>query len=243
MAEDGPLDYLARHPTTILESAVALLKLRPRSEGFTRPGLVRRFAAPERIVGYAVTSVVSTDLEEKYGRRENFDYWTFVEHTPPPRVAVIEDVSAAPGVGAALGRLGAHALTALGCRAVITNGGVRDIGEIGGLRLQVFSGALTIGHGNPHVVRFGGPVTLMGAVVRNGDVVCADEHGMLTIPAEALPRMREAIAENERRVGPVLAYCRTAGATAAGLAEMVAKHMKSAAVPQQGGAAAGESRR
>jgi hypothetical protein len=133
MAEESPLEYLARYPTPILESAVAMFKVRPRGEGFTRPVLVRRFAAPERIVGYAVTSVISTGPEEKYGRRESFDYCTFVEHSPAPRAAVVEDVSAAPGAGAALGRLGAHALKASGRRAVITNGACGIPAESAGL--------------------------------------------------------------------------------------------------------------
>ena len=222
------LDFLQGYSTTQLESAVALFKLRARNDGVTLPGLQQRFPALGRLVGYAVTCVFSTDADDARGRRENVDYWNFLHHLPGPKVVIALDASAQAASGSTFGRLNANIHRALGCRGVITNGGVRDIDDFQKLGLHVFSSHLTTRHGNPHFISFGKPVTLHGATFKTGEVVCADEHGVITIPSEALPHIAGAVDEIERRLSPVLAYCRSTGFDAAGLDEAINQHMKNA---------------
>lgn len=213
------LDFLMNYPTTLLESAVSLIKGTHDGISFTRPGLERRFPKTERLVGYAVTSLFSTDLDDARGRRDNLNYWNYAYGVPGPKVAISVDASREPGSGSSWGQLNAHIHKALGCRGVLTNGGVRDIGQFEALGFQVFSSHLTIGHGNPHFIAFGDAVTLAGVTFRSGDVVCADEHGAIVIPKSALPDIDEAVAEVTRRVGAVARYCSSSDFTPAGLAE------------------------
>lgn len=220
------LEFLSRYATSRIESGMNLLKLRPRSAGIVHPPLPHRVPARGRLVGYAVTCVMSTSESQSFGHREGFDYWTYVQHVAGPKVAVILDADPRPGFGAMLGRVGAGIHHALGCRGVLTNGGVRDLDAVEALGLQVFCGTPTAGHGSPHIVAFNTPVVLGGAAIRPGDVVCADEHGAIVVPPEALPNLEEAIAQDELRVGPVLDYCRRPGFTPAGLADVMAQHMK-----------------
>lgn len=225
---DTALDFLKQYSTTALESAVALLGGSHKDVVFTQPGLLRRFASTERLVGYAVTAKFSTDADDARGRRENVDYYNYIFKQPGPKVAVSLDVSAQPGSGSSWGRVNANLHQALGCRGVITNGGVRDIEEFAKIGFQVFSAHLTVGHGNPHIISFGEPIELLGAGIRPGDVVCADQHGVIVIPPDALPHIADAVAEGERRVAPVIAYCQAPGFTVAGLIEMQQKHLKNA---------------
>lgn len=225
--ETHELDFLKKYSTTELESAVSLFKLRPREAGVTLPGLQQRFPHLGRLVGYAVTCTFSTDAEDARGRKENFDYWNFVHHLAGPKVVAL-DASAQPASGSTFGRLNAHIHRALGCRGVITNGGVRDIGEFKKLGLHVFSSHLTVRHGNPHFIKYGEQVDLLGATFRTGEVICADQHGVISIPRETLPHIAGAVAEIERRLNPVLAFCNAPQFTPAGLAEVVDKHMKNA---------------
>lgn len=227
-ADKHELDFLKKYSTTQLESAIALFKLRARNEGATLPGLRQRFPGLGRMVGYAVTCVFSTDADDARGRRENLDYWNYLHHVAGPKVVIAVDASAQPASGSTFGKLNANIHRALGCRGVITNGGVRDIYEFQKLGLQVFSSHLTTLHGNPHFISFGEPVSLHSATFKTGEVVCADEHGVISIPQEALRHIAEAVAEIERRLSPVIAYCQSPGFDPAGLNEAINKHMKNA---------------
>jgi 4-hydroxy-4-methyl-2-oxoglutarate aldolase len=222
------IDFLMKYSTTQLESAISLFRLRTRNDGVTLPGLQQRFPGFGRLVGYAVTCTFSTDDDDARGRRENFDYWNYLHHLAAPKVVIAFDASAQPASGSTLGKLNANIHRALGCRGIVTNGGVRDIDEFQRLGLQVFSTHLTTRHGNPHFISFGEPVSLHGATFKTGEVVCADEHGVIGIPKEALPHVADAVAEIERRLAPVISYCLSPGFDPAGLNEAINKHMKNA---------------
>jgi 4-hydroxy-4-methyl-2-oxoglutarate aldolase len=222
------LDFLKKYSTTQLESAIALFKLRARNEGVTLPGLQQRFPGFGRLVGYAVTCTFSTDADDARGRRENVDYWNYLHHVAGPKVVIAVDASAQAASGSTFGKLNANIHRALGCHGVITNGGVRDIDEFQKLGLHVFSSHLTTRHGNPHFISFGEPVSLHGATFKTGEVVCADEHGVISIPQDALPHIEDAVAEIERRLSPVIAYCQSSGFDPPGLNEVINKRMKDA---------------
>ncbi|MDX2031287.1 MAG: RraA family protein [Blastocatellia bacterium] len=211
-----------------MESALALFKLRTRNEGVTLPGLLPRVPGLGRLVGYAVTCTFSTDADDDRGRRDNFDYWNYLHHVAGPKVVIALDASAQPATGSTFGQLNANIHRALGCRGVVTNGGIRDIDEFQKLGLHVFAAHLTTRHGNPHFLNFGEAVTLHGATFKTGEVICADEHGVISIPREALPHLEDAVAEIERRLAPVLAYCQSTGFDAAGLNDVINQHMKGA---------------
>jgi regulator of RNase E activity RraA len=218
---DDNIDFLKKYPTSVLESAIYLLKGTHEGITLTRPGIERFTANAERLVGYAATSVFSTDPDDARGRRENLDYWEYVFNLPGPKIAVSFDSSKELGSGSSWGQQNAHIHKGLGCRGVLTNGGVRDIEVFRGINFQVFSGSLTVGHGNPHFVDFGKPVTLYGATISSGDAICADEHGAIVVPKEFLPDIEEAAAETQRRVNLVKEYSQRTDFTPKGLAEVL----------------------
>ena len=221
------LDFLKKYPTSLLESAIYLLKGTHDGIAFTHPGLKLQTKQTERLVGFAVTSIFSTDPDDEQGRKETSNYWEYVFSQPGPKIAVSFDSSKEPGSGSSWGQQNAHIHHGLGCRGVLTNGGVRDIGVFQEIGLQVFSGSLTIGHGNPHFIEFGKALDFYGAVINSGDVICADEHGAIVVPGEYLPDIEEAVAETLRRVNLVAEYSRKTDFTPRGLAN-VTKSLKPA---------------
>jgi len=86
------------------------------------------------------------------------DWWKEILAVPAPRIVVIQDVDANPGLGAFVGEVHAHILQALGCVGVVTNGAVRDLNAIEGSGFQVFAGNVSVSHAYAHVFDFGGPV-------------------------------------------------------------------------------------
>lgn len=215
------IDFLKEYPTSLLESAIYLLKGTHDGIVLTRSGLKLQTAETERLVGYAVTSTFSTDPDDERGRQETSEYWEYVFSQQGPKIAVSFDSSKEPGSGSSWGQQNAHIHKGLGCRGVLTNGGVRDISVFQEIGFQVFLGSLTIEHGNPHFVEFGKPVNLYGALINSGDVVCADEHGAIVVLKEYLPDIEEAAAETLRRVNLVAEYCKKTDFTPQGLAEVI----------------------
>jgi regulator of RNase E activity RraA len=103
----------------------------------------------------------------------------------------VEDVDEPAGAGAFLGEVNGNLLQALAVKGFVTNGRVRDVEELRQLDYPVFAQGLCVARSYMRLVEVGGPVTVAGMTVATGDVVHGDEHGVLNIPAEAIPAIIE----------------------------------------------------
>jgi 4-hydroxy-4-methyl-2-oxoglutarate aldolase len=108
----------------------------------------------------------------------------------------------APSTHGVFGELLASSLMARGVRALITDAGVRDTAELRAMGFAVWSqhvscqGTVKVSPGSVNV-----PVVLGGAVVSPGDVVCADDDGVVVVARDeaawALDRSRERAAKED----------------------------------------------
>jgi regulator of RNase E activity RraA len=67
------------------------------------------------------------------------------------------------------------------------------------------------------MVDFGLPVKVGGLWVKPGDLIHADQHGVVTIPLEIAERVPEAVAKVEAEERRIIDYCRSREFTAEGL--------------------------
>ena len=107
-----------------------------------------------------------------------------------------------------MGGVHAHILRALGCVAAVTNGAVRDIPELLAAGLPVFAGNLSPSHAYVHVVDYGQPVEVAGLKIAPGDLLHADQHGIVSIPLELatqVPAVADRIVRKEERI---FEFCR-----------------------------------
>jgi len=83
---------------------------------------------------------------------------------------------------------------AFGMAGAFTNGVVRDLGDLPP-DFPVVAGSIGPSYGFAHVRSIGQTVRVMGLEVRQGDLVHADRHGAVVIPAEVIPHLEAAIAK------------------------------------------------
>jgi len=109
-----------------------------------------------------------------------------------PAVAVIEDVDFPDAIGAWWGEVNAALHKGLGMLGAVTNGVMRDLDAIDP-GFPVLAGSIGVSHGFVHVVETDIPVEVMGMHVEPGELIHADRHGALVIPAQVIPELEGAV--------------------------------------------------
>jgi 4-hydroxy-4-methyl-2-oxoglutarate aldolase len=235
------LAVLSRFSTCTVANAIELFEIRPRNEGFLRTPM--HCLLPDRapVAGYAAVCHVSAERPDSFGRKSATEYWEHIERTPGPRIAVVRDLDPRPSAGSFFGEVNASIHTALGCAGAVVDGAVRDLVEMRAIGFQTLYREASVSHAYIHLVDFGQPVVIDGAVIRPGDLLQMDQHGVLIVPPETLGHLAAAIAEIEMRERPVIAYCQSGTATRQGIQDAMNKHIwgapKWSPTPRGGGQA------
>jgi regulator of RNase E activity RraA len=183
---DAIFDALRHLRTPIVYDAVERFGLRPREEGYTDQTIRSVLPSLGAFVGYAVTGRIMAEHPPAPGNQQIAweDVWNYVDNSRKPSIMVCQDLDQPPARGCAWGDVSASIFRRLGCNAVVTNGAVRDIREVESIGFGLFASGPIVGHANVRFVEFGGPVKVGGLFVRPGDLIHADEHGAVVIPAE-----------------------------------------------------------
>ena len=182
------LARLADWDTPALSNALDALRLRPFNTGYT-DGSITRVAGSTTMVGTAVTAkMVARDDGEGIPVARLHE---LVGAVDGPVVVVLQDLDEPAGAGAFLGEVNGTLLDALQIKGFVTNGRVRDVNELRTFSYPVFARGLCVARSYMRLVEVGTPVTVGGMDVNPGDIIHGDEHGVLDLPAEALPAIFE----------------------------------------------------
>lgn len=205
------LEALALFDTPTVCNAIESFGVRSRTEGFTRPDLRMRTAPDGRpMVGYACTGLLSARQPASPEHQAVLEaYYRQYEAIDLPTVAVIQDLDECP-VGSFWGDVQATVHKALGCTGVITNGGVRDIPEVQRVGFYMFSREILISHAYVHMVEAGKAVHICGMAVNPGDLIHADQHGAIVIPAGISRQLADACRRAAEAENALLLPCRDA---------------------------------
>lgn len=219
---DAAIERLRRFDTSSLANAIETFDVRLRNEGFANGTIRAQFTDLPTAAGYAVTARIRTATPPPVGHyHDRTDWWSYIASVPAPRFVVVEDEGEPSGLGAFLGHVHANILRALGCVAYATNGAVRDLPGIRETGLQVLAGCTSVSHAFVHIIEFGTPVTIGGLRVSSGDLLAADRHGLLNVPAGIAERLPDAASHLLEQNQRVIEFCRSREFSLAGLRALV----------------------
>ena len=188
------IDALRKISSPSIANAIETFNVRPRNQGFMSSEIRCLFPELGPLVGHVVTAVIRAEPQPLEGHRSStFGWWDYVLSIPAPRVIVVHDLDEPRGQGAQWGEVQANIHKALGAVGAITDGSVRDLDEVRALGFQFAAAHVSVSHAYVHMVDFGLPVKLGGLWVKPGDLIHCDQHGAVTIPADLVPKVADAV--------------------------------------------------
>lgn len=174
-AEGSTIDALAAHGVATVHEAMG------------RTGLVGASLRPiqdgVRIAGSAVTVLCWPG--------DNLMIHAAVEQCREGDILVV--TTASPSLDGSFGELFATALQHRGVRGLVTTGGVRDVADLRAMGFPVWSAAVNAqGTVKATAGSVNVPITVGGTLVRPGDVMVADDDGVLCVPRPDAQAARKA---------------------------------------------------
>ena len=131
---------------------------------------------------------------------------------------MLQDIDDRPGYGAFWGEVQSTVHWGLGVLGCVTNGSFRDLDMIAA-GFQIIGGRIGPSHAHVHMVQMRCEVNVFGMLAGHDDVVHADFHGAVIIPAEAVKKLPDAIELVARREKAILDVARAPGFTSAKMRE------------------------
>ena len=202
-------ETLRKYDTPTIVNSLELLDSKFRTSGFTKEQLFCTDTSLPPIIGYARTATIkaSNEIDPQIKRVRSLAYYEYVSSGTGPWISVIQDIDENPGFGAFWGEVNSNIHKALGVIGTITNGSVRDL-DVLSEGFQVLAGKIGPAHAYVHIEETGISVDIFGMEVKHNDLLHADRHGAVVIPAELLEKLPKAIDLMINRESVILDACK-----------------------------------
>ena len=193
--DDALLDLLRTVDTPTVCNAIEVAQGKRGFNGFTRGTMLA--SDPKGVmVGYARTARIRavappTEASDviKAGRMA---YYKYMSEGARPAVCVVQDLDVPGAIGAYWGEVNTNIHKAFGLAGTLTDGVMRDLADVAE-DYPVVAGSIGPSHGYVHVVDYDQPVRIHGLDIRAGDLVHADRHGAVVVPADVIADLKTAI--------------------------------------------------
>jgi len=200
-------EFLRSIDTPTVCNLIEIVAPHRRGFGYTVKHLHCPFPELPPMVGYAKTVKIKAKDAFKAGdtsyMSKRMDYLDYVASEPRPSISLIEDTDGEDvGYGAFWGEVQTNVHKALGVLGVVTNGSVRDIPMVA-KGFQMLAGLIAPSHAFVRIEEFGTPVNIHGMEAKSGDLIHADQHGAVVVPADKVDELMKALeglTEREARI-------------------------------------------
>ena len=204
------LETLRQWDTPTICNGLEIVVPDRRAIGFTVEPMVAADRRLKPMVGVARVGMIRAKEAPRGPTANRLDWYDYVADAELPTVVVLQDLDDRPGYGAWWGEVHSTVHKALGALGCVTNGSFRDCDMLAP-EFQIVGGRIGPSHAHVHMVDFGKPVNIFGMNVAHDDVVHADFHGAVVIPADAVRKLPDAIALTARREKVILDVCASPG--------------------------------
>ncbi len=187
------LSYLRGVDSPTVANALERLALRDRSDGYIGGSVQCAFPELGPMVGTALTVTVDNAVGRPARQDGYWDLWETLERTGGPTVIVMKDASGTPSRVAYAGEIMITLAQQLGAIGMVTDGALRDVAEVRAKGFHYFMRYPVVSHANFELSKVGDPVFIDGQLVRTGDILHGDANGIVIVPWEGLPGIRDAV--------------------------------------------------
>jgi hypothetical protein len=216
------LETLRQWDTPTICNGLELIEPGRRAVGFTVEAMVAADPKLPPIVGLARTGLIRARESPRGPVPPREEWYDYVAADGLPTVALLQDIDDRPGYGAFWGEVQSTVHLALGVVGCVTNGSFRDLGMLAP-GFQIIGGRIGPSHSHVHMVQMRCDVNVFGMLAGHDDVIHADFHGAVVIPASAVQSLPDAIQLVVRREKVILDAARAPGFTSARMREAL-KH-------------------
>jgi regulator of RNase E activity RraA len=212
-------EFLQSIDTPTVCNLIEIVAPERRGFGYTVKHLHCPFPDLPPIVGFARTVTFKAKDAVPLGQagymQKRLDYLDYVEGAPQPCIMIMEDLDGEHvGYGAFWGEVQSNVHKALGALGVVTSGSIRDIPMIVP-GFQMLAGSIVPSHAYVHVVDYGIDVNVAGMAVKSGDLIHADRHGAVVVPADKIDAMKTALDGLAAREAKIIEAAKAGGGVAA----------------------------
>lgn len=201
------LDVLTQWDTPTICNGLELIVPDRRAIGFTVEPMVCTDPKAKPIIGLARVGTIRAKEPPRDKVADRADWYDYVAAGEFPTIAILQDIDDRPGYGAYWGEVQSTIHKALGVLGCVTNGSFRDL-DAWAPGFQMIGGRVGPSHAHVHMVAYGQPVNVFGMNVGHDDVIHADFHGAVVIPADMVKKLPGAIDLCSRREKVILDVCR-----------------------------------
>ncbi len=204
------LETLRQWDTPTICNGLEVLVPQRRAIGFTTRPMVAADARLKPIVGLARTGLIKSKEPARGPVPDRGDTYAYMAASGLPTIVVLQDIEDQPGYGAYWGEVQSTVHLALGVLGCVTNGSFRDTDMLAP-GFQIVGCGVVPSHAHVHLLAYGCEVNVFGMVCVHDDVIHADHHGAVVIPAEYVTQLPAAIDLVSRREAVILEQTRQPG--------------------------------
>lgn len=192
------------------------------TQGFTHGNLKCHFPSQAPVAAIAFTVEIETlnPNVEKPGPGPLFiELLHQIQSTDYPVAVVAQEVGVSGSYAAHCGEVLASSLKAVGAKAVITDGAIRDYSKLKDLGMHFFSRGIAASNARARTVRINSKVEVEGLVVNHGDILHLDANGVVSVPQEKIDEVLTAAKKISESETGLINYINSKSYTFEGLIE------------------------